>query len=230
MAAYFQYEVTTMKSSRKVQRRDLATFLNFMVQEAGDDKLMNWTPRLSQAFKTWLQKEMNGDDARRWNDRSVNRILAHLKTFARWVHKYRPFPLGNPMDKIKSISTASLLAIDRAITSAERRWILDAADLLVETGGRSRDRHRYRDTAKRPTRKDYRPYRNRAVVYTLIETGMRRSAIVAINFEDVDFDQRAIRTEEKGGVEHVYQISLEGLQSIKDYFDQPPYFCRLLVS
>ena len=33
MAAYFEFEVTTMASSQKVQRRDLATFLNFMVAE-----------------------------------------------------------------------------------------------------------------------------------------------------------------------------------------------------
>jgi integrase len=55
---------------------------------------------------------------------------------------------------------------------------------LLETGGRSRDR--YRNATERPRRKDYRPYRNRAIVYTLIETGMRRSAVVGINW-DVTF-------------------------------------------
>ncbi|NIV03640.1 hypothetical protein GWN26_06065, partial [Candidatus Saccharibacteria bacterium] len=199
MAAYLQYEVTTRETTRKVQRRDLLTFLNVMVQEAGNDNLQNWSPRLSQTFKGWLQKEVNVDNTRRWNDRTVNRILAHLKTFARWVHKYRPFPLGNPMEKIKLISTASLLAIDRAITAGERRRLLDAADLLVETGGRSKDRHRYRDATKRPRRKDYRPYRNRAITYALIETGMRRAAVVSINVDDVDSAKRTIRTEEKGG-------------------------------
>jgi len=33
MAAYFQFEVTTVASSQKVQKRDLATFLNFMIQD-----------------------------------------------------------------------------------------------------------------------------------------------------------------------------------------------------
>ena len=28
-------------------------------------------------------------------------ILAHLKTFSKWVHRLRPFPLGDPMAKIK---------------------------------------------------------------------------------------------------------------------------------
>ncbi len=220
MAAYFQFEVTTQASTRKVQRRDLATFLNFFFQEAGNDKLANWTPRLSQAFKIRLQKETTSDDKRRWNDRTGNRILAHLKTFVRWVDKHRPFPLGNPMAKIKLAATTSLLSIDRAITPTERRRLLDSADLLREVGGRSKDRHRHRDTGKRPQRKCYRPYRNRAVVYTLIETGMRRAAVISINVDDINFAERTIRTEEKGGVEHIYQISREGLAAIGDYLEE----------
>ena len=56
----------------------------------------------------------------------------------------------NPMAKIKLAATTSLLSIDRAITPTERRRLLDSADLLRETGGRSKDRHRHRDTSKRP--------------------------------------------------------------------------------
>jgi len=220
MAAYFQFEVTTLESSQQVQRRDLKTFLEFMLAEVGNDRLPNWTPRLSQAFKSWLQHEVNSEGHRRWNDRTVNRMLAHLKTFAKWVHKYRPFPLGNPMEKIKLVAAPSLLSIERAITSTERRRLLDAADLLVETGGRSRDRHRYRNATQRPRRQDYRPYRNRAIVYALIETGMRRAAVVAIEVEDVEVEERALRTSEKGGMEQVYQISREGLTAITDYLEK----------
>ena len=71
------------------------------------------------------------------------------------------------MAKIRSLPTASLLAIERALTPAERRRLLDAADLLVQIGGRSRDRSRYRTAEVRPRRKGYRPWRNRAVVYLL---------------------------------------------------------------
>jgi integrase len=111
------------------------------------------------------------------------------------------------------------LAIERAITPAERRRILDAADLLITTGGLSHDRHRFRKVEQRPKRKGYRPYRNRAIVYALIETGIRRKAVTRISVEDVDFKKRSIRTEEKGGVEHHYQISQEGLLAIRDYLE-----------
>ena len=73
------------------------------------DARAQWTPRLSQAFKVALQKQLEEDGARRWNDRTVNRILPHLKTFAKWVHQHGAFPLGNPMSKVKAIATANLL-------------------------------------------------------------------------------------------------------------------------
>ena len=60
------------------------------------------------------------------------------------------------------------LEIERAISPAECRRILDAADTLPIIGDRSKDR-------------------NRAIVYTLFETGMRRAAVRNIDLDDVDF-------------------------------------------
>ena len=56
-----------------------------------------------------------------------------------------------------------------------------------------------REFEKRPRRKGYRPYRNRAVIYTLIETGMRRAAVCNIDLDDVDFQKRMLPAQEKGG-------------------------------
>ncbi len=225
LEAYFRFEVNTSATSRKIQKRDLGLFLNFMLDVEGRDDRAAWTPRLSRAFKDYLRSTLNKNDKRRWGDRTINRILAHLKTFSKWVHKLRPFPLGDPTDKVKLIPLGSSLEIERAITKAERRRILDAVDMLLITGGRSRDRRRNvredrRAPNKRPRRKGYRAYRNRAVVYTLIETGMRRQAVTRINLEDIDFKKQTIAVEEKGGVRHRYQISKEGLLAIKDYIER----------
>lgn len=219
LEAYFKFEVTTLESSQKVQLRDLKLFLAFMIRETGGDNVENWTPRASQAFKTTLKKVVTAEGKRQFNDRTINRVLAHLKTFAKWVHKLRPFPLGNPMEKIKSLPTSNLLNVDRALSPTERHRILDAADLLLTIGGMSKDRHRYK-SKDRPQRKDYRPYRNRAIVYMLLETGMRRAAVTKVNVSDVDFNSAKVRTEEKGDSEHYYKISKEGLSAIKDYIDK----------
>jgi site-specific recombinase XerD len=215
---YFRFEVTTSSSSQKVQRRDIQLFVSYMHEEEGRDDRIAWSPRLSKAFQERMRKELV-DGRRRWSDRTVNRVMAHLKTFAKWIHKLRPFPLGNPMEKIRLQPLGTGLEVERALTTSERRKILDAADLLVEIGGRSRDRGRYR-SAERPKRKGYRALRNRAIVYTLIETGMRRAAAAGLDLGSVDFRKKTITAEEKGGVEHDYQISNEGLQAIRDYVER----------
>ncbi|MGE5159823.1 MAG: tyrosine-type recombinase/integrase [Gemmatimonas sp.] len=216
MEAYFQLAVTTAESSRAVQRRDVGRFLAFMQAEVGHSQRPAWTPRLSRAFVNALRATLSEEGARRWSDSTINRILAHLKTFATWVHRQRPFPLGAPLANLAALSTPTVLALERALTLAEQRQLLDAADLLVEIGGRSRDR-RAHGSGERPRRKGYRPYRNRAIVYTLLGTGMRRAAIRNLNLAAVDFERRLLTVTEKGGVQQTYHISRAALAAIGDY-------------
>ncbi len=218
LALYFEVEVTTLPSSRKVQKRDIELFIRFMQQEEGEAVRPLWTPRLSGAFKLFLQNVYE-EEKRRWNDTTINRILAHVKTFAGWIHKMAPFPLGNSMDKIRGLPVGSRLDIERALTKSERRRLLDAADLLTEIGGKSKDRNRYQGK-DRPVRKGYRPYRNRAIIYTLLETGMRREAVTRIRLREVDFDRAVITVAEKGSARHTYTISDEGLNAIRDYLEK----------
>jgi integrase len=213
---YFRFEVTTSPASQKVQRRDLELFLRYMLTEERTDQRVAWTPRLARDFQRHLQQVINAQGRRAWSEKTVIRITAHLKTFAKWVHKLHPFPLWNPMAKLKLPAVGTGLEVDRALTLAERRKMLDAADMLLTVGGRSRDRKRYK-TRERPRRKGYRPYRNRAIVYTLIETGMRRAAITRLNLDGVDVRRKTLTVEEKGGSSHTYQISGEGLRAIQDY-------------
>jgi integrase len=217
---YFDHAVTTMERSRKEQRRDLDLFLRFMELNEKTDARPKWTPRLSEAFKEHLKGAIHEDGSRQWSDRTINRVITHLKTFAKWVHGLRSFPLGNPMSRIKAIPVTNFLEIERALTTGERRRLLDASDLLLQIGGLSKSRRRYVGEKERPRRKGYRPYRNRAIIYTLIETGMRRRAVTAVNILDVDSDKRKITVEEKGGMRHAYQISREGVAAILDYIQK----------
>ena len=219
IAAYFRFEVTTSKSSQKVQKRDLDLFRDFMISECGREDRPLWTPRLSKAFAERLKKKDRAMGRAGYSDQTINRILAHLKTFAKWIHKLKPFPLDNPMAKIKLIPVGTGLEVERAITASERRRILDAADRLPVISGRSKDRNRHRGK-ERPMRKGYQPYRNRAIVYTLVETGMRRAAVRNLNLNDIKFKKRTASVEEKGGRKHSYKISSEGLAAIKDYVEK----------
>jgi integrase len=218
MEAYFGVEVTTSRSSQAVQRRDIGRFVEFALRAEGREDRGVWTSRLSQAFVEELRSEVKEKGSRAYSDRTVNRMVAHLKTFAKWIHKLKPFPLGNPMEKLKTQPLGTGLEIERAITPAERRKILDAADYLPVVGGRSRNRRiKAEFPDQRPRRKGYRPWRNRAVVYLLIETGMRRAAVTRLNIDDIDEARRAVSVPEKGGLTHRYQISRQGLKAIADY-------------
>src|SRR5207245_9895150 len=106
-----------------------------------------------------------------------------------WVATRRPCPAGHPTAALKLPACGTGRAVDRALTAAERRRLLDAAALLLALGGRSKDRKRYK-TGERPCRKGYRPYRNRAIVYTLMETGMRRAAVTHLDLAQVDLAGR----------------------------------------
>ena len=219
---FFENAVTTKASSQREQARDISLFLEFMERVEKSDQRILWTPRLSAAFRDFMLSARKEDGTRRWSDRTVNRVIAHLKPFSKWIHSLRPFPLGNPMIKIKAIPVTNALEIERAIEPGERRRILDAADFLLQTGGRSKSRRRYAKTGQageRPCRKGYRAWRNRAIIYTLMETGMRRAAVTRIDLADVDMERKRITVEEKGGAIHTYEISREGMEAIKAYIE-----------
>jgi site-specific recombinase XerD len=46
---------------------------------------------------------------------------------------------------------------------------------------------------------------------------MRRAAVVNLNIEGIDWEQRLVAVIEKGGMTHSYPISDQGLGTIKDY-------------
>jgi hypothetical protein len=77
---YFQVAVTTSPASQRVQRRDLGVFLRYLVAETGTDQRLAWTPRLARAFQDHLQQTLTTQGQRAWSDKTVIRMLAHLKT------------------------------------------------------------------------------------------------------------------------------------------------------
>ena len=53
----------------------------------------------------------------------------------------------------------------------------------------------------------------------MIETGMRRFGVANCDLSGVDFKNKEITTVEKGGHQHTYAISKEGLQAVNDYLE-----------
>ena len=61
---YFRFEVTTVASSQKVQRRDLELFCDYVEREEGKDSIAAWSPRTSRAFQESLTREIDGEGGR----------------------------------------------------------------------------------------------------------------------------------------------------------------------
>ncbi|MBI5325284.1 MAG: site-specific integrase [Ignavibacteriae bacterium] len=211
---YFENEVHTSPETQKAQNRDINLFLDYMNVQTGSIKRNNWTLKVSRGFQNYLKNQTDSDGKSLRNERTTDRIIAHLKTFAKWIHSIHPFTLFNPMLKVKLSDSGKFLDIDKAITSEEREKLLNVADNLIELTALSKDRHRYKDKEK-PQLKYKRPYRDRAIIYTLTETGMRRSDVINITIDKVNFKTKKIFI--KGKKTYKYQISRLGIIAIKDY-------------
>ena len=116
-------------ASPQVQHRDLGLFLRSLQRAEGTDERL--APRLARPFQPHLRQTVTPAGHRAWSDKTLQRILAPLKTFAPWVHTHQPCPLGHPIAAITLSALGTGLEVDRARTAAARRRLLDAADLLL---------------------------------------------------------------------------------------------------
>lgn len=220
---YLSHGDSSGESTRQNKRRDLTRFLEFMEAVTGGDRHRDFTPRLARQFFDALQAARKPDNSRLYRHTTINRFIRHLKAFCAFIHTYYPFPLGLPTKGLKSLAEDDTLNVDRAITGTERNRLLDAADALLEHQGKSKDRVRAQRALKRgedPRRhKSARPYRNRAIVYLLIESGIRREAITTLDLDQVDFatgELREVLQKDKRRRVCVL-VSKEGLAALQDY-------------
>jgi len=118
MELYCQLQVAGgSRHTERAKRQDLQKFLWFYSQQLGHDQVRYWTPSLTRAFQKHLQttargaepgmasreeiKKKNGEWQRvgkLLSATSINRILATLRHFAKWLHGQHPLATGNPME------------------------------------------------------------------------------------------------------------------------------------
>jgi integrase len=114
---------------------------------------------------------------------TVNNHLAALSAFTTWVstHAPRVFPLGDPA---KGVSEMGLPPLEpRALSEAQVRSLKNVCDRLPKLyekrgrrwAGKSGEPHAHR-----------RPWRDRAMVFVLLSTGLRREELVRIDLAQVE--------------------------------------------
>jgi integrase len=117
-----------------------------------------------------------------------------------------------------------MIGLHRVMDLEEQGRLLSAANHLPNIGGRLRHKMRWRNspavTGQRGHNKGYRPWRNRALMYILIELGTRPTEITRIDLTDVDFSRSEVVITDKWGHRLRRSISAVTMDAVRAYLDK----------
>ena len=117
---------------------------------------------------------------------TVNSHLASLSGFTTWVHAQAPrtFPVGDPAKGIGELGLPPLEP--RTLRPDQVRSLKNVCDRLPRlTQMKGRRWARPRDGSSPPVRERARPLRDRAIVYILLSTGLRREELTRLDLDQL---------------------------------------------
>jgi site-specific recombinase XerD len=172
IAAYLNLAIQGVRSaevSRKIALH-LDRFQQFFVTAYGHDRLSHCLKRDVLAWQRVLQDQGLAVA-------TINNHLASLAGFATWVHAQAShlFPAGNPTKGIGELALPPLEP--RRLTDEQVRSLKNICDRL-ERFHRYTGRRRQGDAG---VRQQSRPWRDRAIVFVLLSTGLRREELVCLD-------------------------------------------------
>jgi integrase/recombinase XerD len=85
------------------KQKDLQKFLIFFKNEVSHDRNDNWTPAVSKYFQKALCNTISPVTQKPFTETTINRIMATVRHFERWLHKQRPLLAGNPLQGMHDI-------------------------------------------------------------------------------------------------------------------------------
>jgi integrase len=197
----------------------LTRFLQFFTATYGHDRISTCIQRDVQAWQTALSEQFAAA--------TVNNHLASLSGFATWVQTHNPncFPTGDP---VKGIGDLPLPPLEpRALSDEQVKSLKNFCDRLAPF---------YRLKGKQWVGKDpplhahARPLRDRAIVYVLLSTGLRREELAQLNLGQVQpHTPSALRIARKvkitqvrgkGKTERIVFLSTDACKALADYLEQ----------
>jgi integrase len=160
---------------------------------------------------------------------TVNNHLASLSAFTTWVAAQAPgvFPIGEPAKGIRELGLPPLEP--RALTPAQVRSLKNLCDRL-ERFHRLKGQRWASTAAAAPVRAHGRPWRDRAIVYVLLSTGLRREELLNLNADQLvpqtvaglrqARQGRLTGVKGKGGTERTVFLSADARQALADYLEK----------
>jgi integrase/recombinase XerC len=223
MEQYILLAVEGIKSNVQKVELHLNRFREFFLERYGHDRVSAITQRDVVKWQADLY-----DDGEGWMPSTVNGHLASLSGFTSWLTGKAPhlLPMGDPAKGIREIDSLPLVA--RSLTDRQVDSLKNLCDRL-ERFYAKRDRKRFKGNVVE-LRKTSRPNRDRAMVYILLSTGLRREELTEIDLEQVVPKEpnklsvtkicKIRRVKGKGGTEREVFLSKDARQALADYIEK----------
>lgn len=223
MAHYLRLAVTGVRSEAVADKISLhlQRFLTFFHERYGHDRLSACLKRDVVAWQAALRIEGLAPA-------TVNNHLASLSGFTTWVHAQAPqvFPLGDPAKGIGELGLPPLEP--RALRPEQVRSLKNVCDRLprlYQKKGRQ-----WTGQSDVGTHERRRPLRDRAIVYVLLSTGLRREELVNLDLNQLvpatpeglraARHGRITRVRGKGKTERTVFLSADARAALADYLER----------
>ncbi len=220
---YLELAVVGVRSNTVAEKAalHLGRFVEFFEDAYGHARLSSVVRRDVQA---WQRSLADGGLA----PSTVNNHLASLSAFTTWVEILAAdlFPAGDPAKGIKELRLPPLEP--RALSGAQVRSLKNVCDRL-ERFHELRGREWKKRDDKTPAHARGRPVRDRAIVFVLLSTGLRREELVTLDLGQVEPNEseklrtaRRVRVrgvKGKGGTERNVFLSKDAREAVADYLE-----------
>jgi len=200
----------------------LARFIAFFQDGYGHDRLSTCLRRDVLAWQTVLQEQGLAPA-------TINNHLASLSAFTTWVHAQAPrlFPVDDPTKGVGELGLAPLEP--RALQPDQVRTLKNLCDRLDRFHRLRGQRWAGRDVDA-PARAHGRPWRDRAMVYVLLSTGLRREELIRLDLGQLRphtpvalrtaRQARIARVRGKGKTERTVFLSGDARTALADYLER----------
>ena len=220
-AHYLQFAVVGVRSEAVAQKiaLHLSRFQAFYLDAYGHDRISTCLKRDVVAWQHHLE-------AQGLAHATINNHLASLSAFTTWVVSQNDelFPAGDPTKGVGELGLPPLEP--RALSADQVRSLKSVCDRLERfhlLKGR-------RQKGKARRQAHGRPWRDRAIVYVLLSTGLRREELVNLDLDQVEphtpealrsaRSARITKARGKGKTERTVFLSADARSALADYLER----------
>ena len=221
-AAYQHLAVTGVRSPAVAQKiaLHLDRFCSFFREGYGHDRSSTCLRRDVLAWRQTLRNQP-------LSVATVNNHIASLSACTTWIATQAPqcFPLGNPTKGVGELAPPPLEP--RALNRDQVRTLKSICDRLPQFHQLKGRRHGH---SVRTTHAHGRPWRDRAIVFVLLSTGLRREELVRLDLDQVEpatapalrvaRRARMVRVQGKGKSERSVFLSADARTALADYLER----------